>query len=146
MRWSTGKKIGTGFALALAILVVIGTVSYRNTVTLTESADWVAHTHRVLEKLQDTLSELKDTETGQRGYLITGEERYLQPYNESLPGIKSDIDEIRQLTADNASQQRRLDTLEPLVSEKLTITKDQISVRKQKGLQAVLPMVLTDKG
>jgi methyl-accepting chemotaxis protein len=146
MRWSTGKKIGTGFALALAVLVVIGTVSYRNTVTLIESADWVTHTHRVLEKLEDMLSMLKDAETGQRGYLITGEELYLQPYNESLLGIKSDIDEIRQLTADNASQQRRLDTLEPLVSEKLTITKDQISVRKQKGLQAVLPMVLTDKG
>jgi len=89
---------------------------------------------------------LKDAETGGRGYLITGEERYLEPYRNSLPAIQRDIDELRNLTADNANQQRRLDSLEPLVSEKLGVLKETITLRKEKGLQAALQVVLSDKG
>ena len=76
MKWSVGTKIGGGFALALAILVVIGAVAYRSSTRLIETAERVAHTHIVLEDLQGLLSDLKDAETGERGYIITGEEAY----------------------------------------------------------------------
>ena len=61
-------KIGTGFGLALAILAVIGIIAYRSIVKLTDTADWVDHTHQVLEGLEGVLSTMKDAETGQRGY------------------------------------------------------------------------------
>ncbi len=81
MRWTVGTKIGAGFGLALVILVVIGSVSYRSTAKLTETAELVAHTLQVLDNLEVVVSDMKDAETGQRGYLITGEEKWhLEPF------------------------------------------------------------------
>ena len=79
-RW----KLSVGFGLAMVIMVAFGWMSYRSTARFMEDSSWVAHTHEVLKELAQVLSEMKDAETGQRGYLITGEERYLEPYDEAL--------------------------------------------------------------
>jgi CHASE3 domain sensor protein len=110
MKWTIGTKIGGGFALALAALVVIGWVSYRSTASLIETSTWVEHTHLVLENLDELLSTMKDAETGQRGFLITGEERYLEPYNTALGQSDQILKAVRDLTKDNPNQQSRLDT------------------------------------
>ena len=81
MKWSVGSKIGGGFAVAFAALIVVGATSYLSTRKLLDTSQWVSHTHQVLEKLEGVLSLLKDAETGQRGYLLTGEDHYLEPYN-----------------------------------------------------------------
>src|SRR5580700_4905467 len=81
MKWSIGNKIASGFGLALAVLLVVGAASYDSTTKLSSSADWVRHTHLVLTDLDELLSAMKDAETGQRGYVITGESPYLEPYN-----------------------------------------------------------------
>ena len=81
MKWSIGNKIASGFGLALAVLLVVGAVSYDSTTKLSSSADWVRHTHEVLAGLDELLSAMKDAETGERGYVITGESPYLEPYN-----------------------------------------------------------------
>jgi CHASE3 domain sensor protein len=78
MKWSVGSKIGCGFALALAISMVIAGVSYRNTSQLVEGFQWVVHTHQVQESLDTLVYTLADAETGQRGYVMTGDERYLE--------------------------------------------------------------------
>ena len=67
MKWSVGTKIGSGFALALVIMVIIGAVAHQSIGTLTETAGWVDHTHKVLEKLATLIQALVDAETGQRG-------------------------------------------------------------------------------
>lgn len=145
-KWSVGTKIGSGFALALAIMTLIGAVSYRSTTEFIQSADSVAHTDLVLRKLELVLSRLKDAETGQRGYLLTGEERYLEPYNGASSAVASLLAEIGRLTADNVNQQRRLASLEPLISSKFSELKETIDLRKNKGLEATLSIVLNDKG
>ncbi len=146
MKWSVGTKIGSGFALALAIMLIIGAVSYRSTTGFIQSAESVTHTHLVLQKLESLLSKFKDAETGQRGYVLTGEERYLEPYNGAMEGIDSLLKELRKLTADNSNQQRRLDALEPLGANKFAELKETIDLRKSKGLEAAISVVLTDKG
>ena len=95
MKWNVGMKIGTGFALALAILVAIGAVSYRSTAKLTDTAEWVDHTHQVLEKLEALLSGMIDIETGDRGYVITGEESYLEPYTVGKASVSKQLQETR---------------------------------------------------
>jgi len=70
-----------GFGTALGLLLVIGGVSHRSTTRLIEDADWVAQTHQVLETLQTVLSTAVAAETATRAYAITGEERYLEPYD-----------------------------------------------------------------
>src|SRR5580704_10682430 len=151
MRWTVGTKIGAGFGLALVILVVIGGVSYRSIAKLTETAELVAHTHQVLDNLEVVVSDMKDAETGQRGYLITGEERYLEPFRAALAVTNQDLKALRTLTSDNVNQQRRLDLLEPLINGKegkFAELQETIDARrdKAKGFAAALQIVSTDKG
>ena len=67
-----------------------------------------------------------DAETGQRGYLLSGEEPYLEPYRAALAQLDQILKRLRSLTADNAPQQRRLDALEPLTAKKLDELKAEI--------------------
>ncbi|HUY14647.1 MAG TPA: CHASE3 domain-containing protein [Terriglobia bacterium] len=146
MRWSIGRKIGSGFALALAALIVVGAVSYDSTTKLIDSADWVAHTHQVLDGLNALLSTLKDAETGQRGYVITGEVRYLQPYQGTRAAVEQGLKGLRKLTSDNPVQQQRLDAIEPLVASKFAELQRVIDLRRDKGFAPASQEVLTDNG
>src|SRR5215470_16797683 len=68
------------FALTLAVILGATIVSYRNTRRLFAESLWVAHTQEVRATLSGLLSAIQDAETGQRGYVITGDESFLEPY------------------------------------------------------------------
>ncbi|MDR3404915.1 MAG: CHASE3 domain-containing protein [Chthoniobacter sp.] len=151
MKWNVGTKIGAGFGLALAILMAIGFVAYQSSVKQTDTAEWVDHTHLVLQNLEGVLSTMKDAETGQRGFVLAGEERYLEPYLSAQAAIGQKLKSLRELTKDNPNQQRRLDALEPLIDGKdgkFAELQETIDLRrdKAKGFDAALQVVLTDKG
>ena len=148
MKWNVGMKIGTGFGLALVILITISAVSYWNTDNLLSTTDWVTHTHLVVESLQNLLSNVKDAETGQRGYVITGDESYLEPYNAAREGLAKEIAEVRSLTKDNVTQQQRIDDLEALIKNKCAVLQETINARKDKtnGFDAALKVIQTGKG
>src|ERR1051325_1457395 len=103
MKWNVGTKIGVGFGLALAIFVIVGFISYRATTELVTASDWRKHTTDVLSRLDQTLSSLKDVETGQRGDTITGDERYLDPYVAALPKIDRSIQDARTILGNAAT-------------------------------------------
>lgn len=144
--WSVGTKIGAGFGLALIILILIGATAYRSTNVLITNSRWVVHTDDVMVNLERLFSIMQDAETGQRGFVLTGAERYLAPYNDAVPRVQPAIAEIKRLTADNANQQRRIDALAPLIATKLSELQGIIDLRRQKGLEAAVAMVLTDQG
>ena len=146
MRWTIGKKLLAGFGLGLTILIIIGSVSYRSMATLLETANWVTHTHEVLTKLESVLSVLKDVETGQRGYLITGDVQYLEPYDAAISKLKRVYKEVKDLTKDNPGQQGRLDLVMPLIEKKLAELRETIELRKGVGFEAALEVVLTNRG
>ena len=146
MTSSIGTKIGSGFGLALVILIAIGAVSYNSTAKFMDSAGWVAHTYEVLDNLAGFLAAMKDAETGQRGYVITGQDQYLDPYHNTAAVANQNLKSLRRLTPDNPVQQRRLDALEPLVASKFAELQGTIDLRKDKGFEAAAKEVLTDKG
>ncbi len=146
MKLSLEKTITVGFGLALLILIVIGIVSYQSTNQLVESAGWVAHTNQVLEGLDDLLARITEAESGVRGYVITGEDGYLQPYEAALPSLDQTVQRLRQLTADNRNQQQRLDRLEPLIARRLDSFKQTVDLRKSQGFDAASRFVLTRQG
>ena len=115
-RWTVGSKIAAGYALAFFMVLTLGYFSYRNAVELTEGASLRAHTFIVIAKIGNLLSALQDAETGQRGYLLVGDESYLQPYISGVTKANQALQELRTLTADNPSQQRRLASLSSLPS------------------------------
>jgi methyl-accepting chemotaxis protein len=146
MTSSIGAKIGSGFGLALVILMVIGAVSYTSTAKFMDTAGWVAHTYEVLDNLAGFMAAMKDAETGQRGYVITGEDPYLDPYRNAAAVADQNLKNLRRLTADNPAQQRRLDALEPLVASKFGALQETIALRSDKGFEAAAKLVLTDRG
>jgi methyl-accepting chemotaxis protein len=148
MKWNVGTKIGAGFALALVIFLIVGTVSYRSTTQLNETAAWVEHTYKVLDTVEGVLSTMKDAETGQRGFTITADESYLEPYTVAVSTIDVQLKTLRELTKDNANQQRRLDRLELLVAEKFVVLRETMEARRDnaKGFEAALKITQTGRG
>jgi methyl-accepting chemotaxis protein len=146
MKWTVGKKIGAGYALAIAIMAIIGISSYLSLNRLIDVASWKDHTYQVSDKLNTVLSVLKDAETGQRGYIIAGEDRYLEPYKAAIGEIDADIESVRNLTTDNPVQQKRIVDLKAKADEKLRELAETIALRKEKGFEAATEIILTDKG
>ncbi|MHB1939142.1 MAG: CHASE3 domain-containing protein [Acidobacteriaceae bacterium] len=79
---------------------------------------------------------MQDVETGSRGYVLTGEESYLEPFNNAVRLIPQKIQHLRQMTADNPEQQQQIDALEPLISLILRTAEANIAVRRTHGLSA----------
>jgi methyl-accepting chemotaxis protein len=144
--WTFGRKIAAGFALSLALLIAIGGVSYHSITKLTRTSQWVTHTHEVLEHIDRLLGLLKDAETGQRGYLITGDEASLDPYHTGSGEVLDVVKELRRLTADNPNQQRRVDAAEPLIAAKLAELKQTIDLRRKGDLDEAAKVVRGGEG
>jgi methyl-accepting chemotaxis protein len=144
--WTFGRKIAAGFALSLVLLITIGGVSYLSIAKLARTSQWVTHTHEVLEHIHSVLGLLKDAETGQRGYIITGDEASLEPYLIGSGEVMDVVKELRILTADNPEQQKRLDAAEPLVAAKLTELKQSIDLRRKGDLDEAVKMIRGGEG
>ena len=80
MDQSFSKGLILGMGLIILLLIGNAWIGYHNIRQLNEDAAWVAHTQEVMDALEEVVSTMKDAQTGERGYLLTGENRYLQPY------------------------------------------------------------------
>jgi PAS domain S-box-containing protein len=107
-----------GFCTALAILAGMSAASYLSVRGFAERAGWVEHTQTVLRETEAVLSDLKDVETGVRGYLLAGEDAFLVPYNDALASIPQHLRRLGELTADNDGQRKRLLDLGKLVEQR----------------------------
>jgi len=145
---TTGKKIAIGFGLSLLLLVIIGTVSFLNSLKLVATADMVGHTHQVLGRIESVLSKLQDAESGQRGYLLTGGNMaYLEPYSNALKAIPVELESLRTLTLDNPHQTMRIDDkLKPRVAAKMAELKETIDLFDAGSPDKSLALVKTDRG
>lgn len=146
MRFNISAKLYAGFGAAVVILLLISAVSFNGVQNLVANSGDVAHTHEVLDGLDAIIGDLKDAETGQRGFLITGAERYLEPYTAGLSSLQGHIDTVASLTSDNPKQQARIAEMQPWVDEKLAELDDTINLRRDEGFEAARTVVLTDAG
>ncbi len=146
MKWTVGAKIAAGFAVALVILVVIGAVALSSTSILTQTAGWVTHTHKVLDRLGDVLQALTDSETGQRGYIITGDKSYLKPYQDGNIAVIKDLDDLESLTSDNPEQNGRIRKLRLLIDARILTLKEGVSIQESQGHEASRKWVMDGAG
>lgn len=109
----------SGFAVLLAILVINTAVTRRQIAVQDSNQDWVEHTQQIQLELAEFESLLKDAETGERGYLYSGDPRYLEPYNNAVAQGYPHIARLTELTADNPRQQERVARLRTLKQQKL---------------------------
>lgn len=146
MKWNVGTKIGVGFGFTVAILMIVGVVTYRSTTQLVSASELRQQTYEVLNRLAELEALAVDIQSGVRGYAITGEKQYLEPYQAALLRTDKVIQEIRELTKDNPHQQRRLDAIEPLVKNRLDLSKETVNVILVKGSKAGIEIIKTGNG
>src|SRR6516165_640413 len=111
MRPGIRTLLVVGFVAAVAVLALNTVISTRNIRRLAENNRRTLRTDEALRALESTLSTLKDAETGQRGYLVTGREDYLEPYTAAVNSLGGDLRELDRLL-DDPGQRRRLGALE----------------------------------
>ncbi|MBI4810657.1 MAG: PAS domain S-box protein, partial [Ignavibacteriales bacterium] len=139
--------IRSGFWIAVVILSYIGIISYWNIIRQIEDAKSLTHSHEVIQKLEGIFSNVKDVETGVRGFVITGKEEYLEPYYAQYNSIETELKELRILTFDNLNHQRSIVLLEPIVKDKIAYMSETITIRRTDGLSAtVTEQYQTPKG
>ena len=138
--------VASGLAGAVLFFIVSGVIAYNNLQGLRTGNQNIVHTHDVITGLQEILSNVKDAETGQRGFLLTGDRGYLEPYERALVAIPRTLEKLADLTADNPAQKSQLPILKQHIDTKLDELKQTIEVRRQQGLDAALAAVASDQG
>ncbi len=135
-----------GFVAALVAVVFIAIFSYLSLNARTEAQVRVSHTLQIIETVGKVASMLKDAETGQRGYLLTDSEMYLQPYTEAKARMKGEFEAIRSLLADDETQMKRLDALEEVAYAKIAELQKTIDLHKAGDAAGALALVRENIG
>jgi PAS domain S-box-containing protein len=131
---------------ALLILIVVTVFSYQDWTAFQRSAPQVQHSRALLQQIEQTLSSIKDAETGQRGFVITGNPEYLEVYNAAVAALPGQLNELRALAANDPAQRVRVATLNDLIAEKLSELKETVALRQNEGFKAALSEVETNRG
>lgn len=136
----------TGFAAAVVVLVAVGCFTYYATTGLIDSDARVSHTRDVLADLHAVLASMTEAESVQRGYIITGDASYLQPYGGATATARRKLDDVRALTRDDRDQRRRLDGLATLVEQRLRVLQGRIDLRRDDGFEAARASLMAGAG
>jgi len=130
---------------AILLAVLGGGLSVWTFKQIEAAANARKHTREIISSADDLLSALIDAETGQRGYLLTGDEAFLQPYLAVRDSISGQLEKLRQLTSISAAQ-KHLDAISPLVDAKLANLSHNIELRRKHNLTAALVNVRSSRG
>lgn len=135
-----------GFSMLVLVLVAGILLTRRQIAVQVDAQLRVTHTREVLLNLETTESLLKDAETGQRGYLLTGDEQYLEPYSNAVSQISPQLDALASLIADNPPQVQSVAALRVLAAEKLSELQQTVDLNRAGKRDEALKVVLSDRG
>jgi signal transduction histidine kinase/CheY-like chemotaxis protein/CHASE3 domain sensor protein len=141
MNSSVKKNLRIGLGLSLLILFITSLASFISIQNLIKSADLVSHSNRVMSSLDAVISTLKDAETGQRGYLLTGNKEFLEPYNGAEDHAKDLLNVIESETTDNPFQQKNVKVLQDIVNSRLSIIEKTIEEKSLGGSIGVVELL-----
>jgi len=119
-RFNSSNSLRVIFVIAVFILLFLSSIAYKHNQDLNESSKLVMHTYEINIQLERLMSAIKDAETGQRGYIITRNNRFLTPYLYSRDKVNTSFITLKKLTADNPAQQQNLRRLFTLIIQRFT--------------------------
>ncbi|WP_338875942.1 CHASE3 domain-containing protein [Spirosoma sp. SC4-14] len=137
------RRIALGFFVAVVLIASGFTLSFYSYNQYGDDTGRVRHTYEVLSSLQNILSLVKDVESGARGYLLTNDSTYLEPYQTAIAAIPGRIEELRVLMGDNPLQKQRISRLSRLVNAKIDIAQQRI---KNRASQSPVVLKLSGEG
>lgn len=127
-----GMKLGIGFGIVLTLMSILSVVVYRNINQLLDSAYGVEHTYEVIRVAEGVQAAMVDMETGQRGFMITGEDEYLEPYTGGNDNFSKLVANGQQLTSDNPAQGKRWQEVAELKEKWVsTVAEREIEARRE---------------
>ena len=143
---SLGRILLVSFLVIVVMFLVVSYFTFIDVNKLVQTTNIERHTVEVLEVLEEVIANLSDAETGQRGYLLTGDLKYLEPYNSGIFLVGTHIDNVQQLTKDNQNQQKRVLVLRELVKQKKAELQETVDLQADDKSDEAIAIVLSDKG
>ena len=128
---SVARRLTGAFAAVIVVFLAVCATALVVASRLTEADDWNTHTHHVLQKAQGMLLGMVNMETGARGFLLAGDDRFLEPWEGGLKAFAADWDDAKRLTADNPGQQKRLDEMKARHLEFVGVVRAMIQARRE---------------
>ena len=104
-------KLTASFVAIIVVVTVTSSIIYWNLGLIKQTSDWTVHTYEVLETLDHATEAMVNQETGVRGYLVSGNEKFLEPFHAGSEAYTAAFQKVKQLTSDNPAQQDRLDAM-----------------------------------
>ncbi len=135
-----------GYAVAIVAVLLTAWLAFDSLQQRGAASERITRTYDVLVRLQSVFSSMQDAETGQRGYLLTGEESYLEPYSRARGVLPGDVQTLYAMTRGNPEQLRRLDALAKAIDDKLAELDETITLRRSGNAEGALAVVRTDRG
>ncbi len=141
---SIRTKIGTSFAAVLVIVASMGLYINVQIAALRQASDWNTHTYAVIESVDNVMAGMVGQETGLRGYLISADETFLEPYRAGVRQAAESWNRAKELTADNPEQQQRLEGLksaialwqEGIAQREIALMADPATVQQAREMEA----------
>ena len=143
---SLNSREGIALVFALGIVLLIAFVSYRNWTANGRRARQLEITSQTISGVDGLLLAITRAETGQRGFLLTGDDRYLRPYRQALADIPALLKFLAESARSHRDQAERVRSLDGLVNGKLKELETTIEIRRHRGLNAALAVVRTEQG
>jgi len=140
------KRLLVGFLLALAAQAGAGVLLQRDNAAYRATQNHLARAHEVTEALQQFLASAEDAETGQRGYVLTGDPSYLKPYDQAQSEIFQRLQRLEDLAADDATRQSQVNELREHVRLKMDEMNSTVEVVRGQGMEAARKMVVAGVG
>lgn len=140
------RRIIFSFCAAVIVLVAMGAGVYSSFLQMNWQKARVEHTYKVIDTLQDILSNLKDVQSSQRGFVITGMEDYLTPYYIAEPKVREDVKALEQLVGDNKVQVPRAESLAEHVESRLATADAVIASYRTQGSAVAFDMIRQGSG
>jgi PAS domain S-box-containing protein len=139
-------KTRVGLVSGLGLLVVVAAIAYVSIVRLRGDVSWVVHTQEVLTALETLGRATLQAETAQGRYVITSDPTQLPRFEAAVSAIDAGLARVRGLTADNAEQQRRIETLAAVIRERVQLETETIERRRANDVPAARALVGTGRG
>ncbi len=146
MQTSMPLRMLLGFVLAALATAVIAIFTYQSQQDRSDAVRRINTAVESVVQIQYVLSIIKDAETGQRGYLLAGEPRYLGPYETAEASLGPELERLRLLVSDSPRQLRRYEQLAPLARQKMAELQETIQLRQSGQVEAAMAVVRTDRG
>lgn len=144
--WVLGGRTTAGYAIALVAILAAGAAGYSQIWEARQAGDQTRRVQMTLNDIDRIALDLVDAETGQRGYLLTGDPSYLQPFDDGSAAIAGNLERLRQAIAGDAAQAARLARLDDLVTQKLDELRETIALRRDERVAEAIALVQTHRG